>query len=100
MALVAKTKDSPSPMLIAKAPKGRGAIVEVALADGQTLRETVEVPEGDAQRPLSQGSLEHKFSTFAVPALGAEGARRILALIDRLETLDDIRHLARSLRPA
>ena len=100
MALVVKTKVSPSPTLIAKAPKGRGAIVEVVLADGQILRETVEVPEGDAQRPLSQVSLEHKFSTFAVPVLGAERAKRILALIDRLETMDDIRPLALALRQA
>jgi len=99
MALVGRTTVKPSPALIAKAPKGRGAIVEVTLEGGQFLRETVEVPEGDAQRPLSQASLEHKFSTFAVPVVGAEGAKRILALIDRLETLGDIRVLTQALRP-
>ncbi len=46
--------------LIAKLPKGRGASVEIAFANGQLVRETVEIPEGDALRPLSRASLERK----------------------------------------
>jgi 2-methylcitrate dehydratase len=49
-----------------KLPKGRGASIEIVFADGQSLRETVEVPEGDAEHPLSRSSLERKFMNFAV----------------------------------
>ena len=98
MALVEKTVVKPSAALMAKMPKGRGASVEVVLADGRSLRQTVAVPEGDAQRPLSRASLERKFMTFAVPVLGAEGARTLVSLVDRLEDLPDLRPLARALR--
>src|SRR5205085_10984800 len=60
-ALVEKTSVKPGEALIAKRPKGRGANVEIMFADGQSFRETVEVPEGDAERPLSRASLEQKF---------------------------------------
>src|SRR6201987_6400814 len=56
MALVEKTSVKPGEALIAKLPKGRGASVEIVFADGQSLRETVEGPEGDAERPLSRSS--------------------------------------------
>src|SRR5258708_23634959 len=54
MALVEKTSVKPGEALIVKLPKGRGASIEIVFADGQSLRETVEVPEGDAERPLSR----------------------------------------------
>jgi 2-methylcitrate dehydratase len=95
--LVQKTTVKQSASLMAKLPRGRGASVEVALADGSTLRETVEVPEGDPQRPLSWASLQSKFTKAAVPVIGAERAQKVLSQIDTLETLMDIGDLARSL---
>jgi len=65
MALVEKTSVKPGEALIAKLPKGRGANIEIVFSDGQSLRETVEVPEGDSERPLSRSSLERKFMNFA-----------------------------------
>ena len=78
--------------------KGRGASVEIVFADGQTLRETVEVPEGDAERPLSRSSLERKFMNFAVPVVGKAAAERIVSLVDGLEELKDVRELTQALR--
>jgi 2-methylcitrate dehydratase len=83
---------------MAKLPKGRGAGIEIVFADGQSLRETVEVPEGDAERPLSQSSLERKFMNFAVPVVGRAGAERVVSLVDGLEELKDVRELTRALR--
>lgn len=98
MALVEKTSVNPGASLMAKLPKGRGASIEIAFADGQTLRETVEVPEGDADRPLSRSSLERKFMNFAVPVVGKAGAERVVSLVDGLEELRDVRELTRALR--
>jgi 2-methylcitrate dehydratase len=98
LALVANTKVNPSEALMAKIPKGPGATVKITLADGTTLQETVEVAEGDADRPLSRASLERKFTNFATPVIGNEGAKRIVALVDNLADLKSIRELTRALR--
>ena len=100
MGLVEKTTVKPGAALMEKLPKGRGASVAVLLADGTTLSETVEVPEGDSRRPLSRASLERKFLTAAVPVIGAARAQQVLALIDSLETLPDVGELARALKPS
>jgi 2-methylcitrate dehydratase len=98
MALVDKTSVKPGESLIAKLPKGRGASVEIVFADGQSLRETVEVPEGDAERPLSQPSLERKFTNFAVPVIGIPGAERVASIVGSLEELKDVRELTQILK--
>jgi 2-methylcitrate dehydratase len=98
MTLVEKTSVKPGEALIAKLPKGRGASVEIVFADGQSVRETVETPEGDAERPLSRTSLERKFMNFAVPVVGKAGAERVMLLVDGLEELKDVRELSQALR--
>ncbi len=98
MALVGKTTVKPAAGLMAKLPKGRGASVEVIFADGASLHETVEVPEGDAQRPLSRASLDRKFMTAATPVFGTAVAKRVLSQVDALEMLADVGELSRELR--
>src|SRR3954447_17550115 len=55
--------------LIAKMPKGCGASVEIIFADSQSLHEIVEIPEGDAERPLSTTSLESSSKNSLFPLL-------------------------------
>lgn len=98
MALVEKTSVKPGEALIAKLPKGRGASVEIVLTDGQSWRETVEVPEGDAQRPLSRASLERKFMNFAVSVVGKDVGERVMSLVDGIEDLRDVRELTLALK--
>jgi 2-methylcitrate dehydratase len=98
MGLVRKTKVQPSQELVAKLPNGRGASVEIAFADGTALREVVEIPEGDARRPLSAASLQGKFMTAAIPVFGPERSQRVFAQAGALETLADMGELARTLR--
>jgi 2-methylcitrate dehydratase len=100
MALVEKTSVKPGEALMAKLPKGRGASVEVVFANGQSLREIVEIPEGDSERPLSRASLEHKFMAFALPIVGSDAAKRIVSLVDGLDELKDVRHLTQALKGA
>ena len=57
----------------------------------------MEVPEGDAERPLSRSSLERKFLNFAVPVVGKAGAERVMSPVDRLEELKDVRELITAL---
>ena len=98
LTLVAKVKVKPSDVLMTKIPKGRGTSVEIVFADGTTLRETVEVAEGDADRPLTRVSLERKFTNFAVPVVGSERAKQIVTLVDGLENVKDIRELMTAVR--
>jgi 2-methylcitrate dehydratase len=100
MGLVERISVKPGEALIAKRPKGRGASVEIVFANGQSLREIVDIPEGDAERPLSNTSLERKFMNFATPVVGATGANQIAAFVDHLDELKDVRQLARALRAA
>jgi 2-methylcitrate dehydratase len=97
---VDKTSVKSAESLIAKLPRGRGASVEIVFVDGQSLRETVEVAEGDAERPLSQSSLERKFMNFAVPVIGKLGAEHVVSIVGGLEELKDVRELTEVLKAA
>jgi 2-methylcitrate dehydratase len=98
LALAHKIKVRVSERLAASAPRGSSAIVRLVFADGTGLEETVDIADGDARRPMSRTALEHKFRSFAVPALGETGADRVLVLIDRLEQVSDVRELTAALR--
>jgi 2-methylcitrate dehydratase len=76
LALAAKVIVRVGESLVSKMPKGHGASVEVRLTNGQVLKESVEIPDGDAARPLAPPALEHKFRQFAEPVLGAAGSGR------------------------
>lgn len=84
--------------LVAKMPKGHGSIVEVHFNNGQVLRESVEIPDGDAERPISRPALEHKFRQFVDPVLGEAGSRKAIAFVDNLEEVKDVRIFTESLR--
>jgi 2-methylcitrate dehydratase len=98
MALVAKTEVKPSSELMAKMPKGRGATVSVTQADGTTLKEIVEVAEGDADRPLSRASLERKFANFANPVIGPGRVTEVIELIGNLDDVKNVRTVMTALR--
>jgi 2-methylcitrate dehydratase len=98
LALAAKIAVKVSDSLVAKLPNGRGAGMQVTFDDGQSVQDLVEIPEGDAERPLSRPALEHKFAQFANPVLGEARARNIVSLIDDLEHMPDVRTLTAALR--
>ena len=98
--LVEKISVKPGEALMAKLPKGRGASIEVVFADGQSLRDTVEIPEGDAERPLSRTSLERKFMNFAIPVVGSATASRIMSMVDGLDDLANVRQLTEATKGA
>ena len=97
LALAQKVDVRVNPKLAPNA-RGLGSVVKVVFADGKSLEETVEIPDGDARRPMSRPALGHKFNAFAVPALGGAGAAKVLAMIDRLEDVADVHALTAALR--
>ena len=64
--------------------KIRGTRVEVVLADGETLEETVLVPKGDPERPLSRADIVEKLHVLAA---GQASDQTLAALVERIEAL-------------
>ncbi len=60
-------------------------IVHVTLKDGKVLTKRVDYPLGNAFNPVSDKQLEGKFNVLVVPALGEEGAQKIVAAGWKLE---------------
>ena len=74
-----------------------GAVVKVAMADGQRLEAGVETPLGHHSRPVSHERLVEKFRDccgHGAQRLTTDGVQRLIALIDDLDRLDDIARLA------
>ena len=75
----------------------KGAIVNVEMRDGQRHQARVETPLGHRTRPISHERLVEKFRdccSHASERLPAHDVDRLVALIDDLERLDDIRKIA------
>lgn len=49
------------PELSALNPTIRGAHLEIELVDGRTVRDSIELPLGEPERPLTMGTIEQKF---------------------------------------
>ena len=98
LALAAKIKVNVSPSLVAKVPKGNAASMDVHLADGTTLSQVVEVPEGDPAKPMTRASLEASSATAPCPCSARRTRNRIIALVRGLDDLADVRVFTRALR--
>lgn len=72
-----------------------GGGVTVRLRDGRVLETRVEKPLGDPSRPMSRERLEAKFRDCCshAPFLPAGAADSLIALIERMETLEDVSSL-------
>jgi 2-methylcitrate dehydratase PrpD len=71
-----------------------GADVQVTLADARVLRKSVSRPLGRGPSiPLPSDLLRGKFIDCARRALPVEAAHQLHALLDRLETVNDMREL-------
>jgi 2-methylcitrate dehydratase len=99
MGLVARTVVMPSGELMARRPMGRGCTIEVLFNDGSMERETVEVAEGDTERPFSSSSLVQKFMSSASAVVGDAQALQIAATVENLENLSSMEELTTLLRP-
>jgi 2-methylcitrate dehydratase len=98
VALLGKTKAVGNEDLNQRFPRGRPAAIEVELADGTRHRAEVDVPLGDAERPFDEKTVTEKFRELAGPAIGATGVQKVVALVDRLDTLATLEPLMAALR--
>ena len=69
------------------------ARVAIALRDGRTLAGETRVAHGDAVDPPDRSERFAKFRMLAEPVLGPARVEKVVAAVDTLDTLKDIRHL-------
>jgi len=72
---------------------GVTARVAIALRDGRTLAGETRVAHGDATAPPDRGERLSKFATLAEPVIGATLVEKVVAAVDGLESMKDIRAL-------
>ena len=71
------------------------AWAEVETRDGRKLRVDVPYPKGDPENALSWDELKDKFRDLTKPVVSSGRQEEIISTVESLETLDDIRVLAR-----
>jgi len=97
LALAEKVHMEGDPQLENDATGGRPSQVWIRLTDGRSFYRQVDFPRGSLQAPLSAEELRGKFGSCARRALSEAAASEALALLDSLETLDDVAPLGRLL---
>jgi 2-methylcitrate dehydratase PrpD len=70
-----------------------GAVVDVTTRDGRSFRQVVPRVPRLGERPEDRSAIEEKFYAFATTCLPLERARRVHALVDDLEDLEDAARL-------
>ena len=70
------------------------AWAEVKTADGRSLRAELEFPKGDPENALSWDELKDKFRGLTSPLMASGQQEEIIAAVDSLQELEDIRALA------
>lgn len=78
--------------------EGTAAAVEVRTTDGRTLVDRRTQAKGDPGDPLSRGEIEDKLRTATAGFLPSAQVARIIALVNDLERLGDVRELTECLR--
>ena len=73
--------------------QGTAARVEISTTDGVTHVDRRMVAKGDAADPLSRAEIQGKLRTAAAGVISSSAADRIIALVDGLEGLDNVREL-------
>lgn len=86
------------PALTSLAPRLRPARVTVTLHDGRRLTRSCDSARGDFQRPHGREELRAKFRELAGLVLAPEGVAAAEALVERFESLADVRELGAVLR--
>ena len=82
------------PELDAHFPREFRAWAEVATTDGRRLRSDIRYPKGDPENALSWDEMKEKFVVLTSPVISAERQQEILAAIESLDEMEDVRELA------
>jgi 2-methylcitrate dehydratase PrpD len=71
----------------------RGGIVEVTTTDGRTVQHHTKYPPGTKENPLDTAGVNAKARGLMTPVLGAAKTDALIARINDLEHVDDVRQL-------
>ncbi len=71
----------------------RGAIVEIDLLDGRSLVHHTRFAPGTKERPLDTEAVNQKARDLMAPVLGSSNTEALIAALNHLERIDDIRQL-------
>lgn len=71
----------------------RGAIVTITLADGRTVEHHTRHPPGTKENPLSTEAVNAKARDLMAPVLGPDKTDRLIAQVNALEAVADMRDL-------
>ena len=82
------------PALDALYPSQWPAWAEVATTDGRVLRSYTGYPKGDYQNALTWREMKDKFEELTAPVISGNRQDQIIAAIDALDEMDDVRELA------
>jgi 2-methylcitrate dehydratase PrpD len=77
---------------------GSQSIVEIELAGGATHKSRCDHPKGSFENPLARAEVEDKFRTYAKDRLSASRIDEVIAAVNRLEGLGNVRELMDLLR--
>jgi 2-methylcitrate dehydratase len=91
--LVEKVKVERNAELSGKYPQEVGNIVTLKLRDGRTLTKRVDVPLGNAKKPLSDAQVEQKLHTLADPVLGGGRVDKFAQWVWKLDEKTDVAEL-------
>ena len=82
------------PKLDAQFPSRWPAWAEVRTRDGRTLRSEIEFPKGDPENALSWPEMKDKFSGLSAEVISEKRQAEVIATVEALEAMDDVRDLA------
>ena len=92
--LMGKVQCVTDPALDAQFPQQWPAWVEVRTRDGRTLRSEVQYPKGDPENALTWDEMKDKFLNLSAPVISQERQRQIIAVVESLQDMRDVRELA------
>lgn len=87
--LVAKVKVTRNAELSGKYPLEVGNIVSIRTKAGKTLSQRVDVPPGNAKRPLTDDQVRAKFHSMADGVIGKQQAEKIADWVWKLDEQND-----------
>ena len=92
--LMERVQSITDPKLDAMYPKHFPAWAEVDTTDGRTLRSELTYPKGDPENPVTWDEMRDKFNLLSAPVISSARQQEIIAAIDSLDQLDDVRQFA------
>ena len=93
LGLAKKVKIEVDPKIEEFVPQQRGSRVEIIKTNGEKHQYFVGNPYGEPEVPATLEALRNKFRSLSTRVIPIEKAKKIIDLINRLETLDNVKEI-------